>query len=241
MSSQSPKPVWRLSAQVDAARRRALFGLSAAMVGTLIAVPAKAQPSGACVLTPDSGEGPFYFDPKFVRTDIRGGAAGAPLGLAVRVLRAGDCALLDGARVDVWHADGVGLYSGYERQPGVGGGQSTDARGQTFLRGTQFTDATGHVRFDSIFPSWYSSRTPHVHFKIFLSDSEVIASQIFFPEEINAEVFERWEPYRRHRDRRTGFNANDTFLRDGVEGVFAEVSSDSNGYDAQVTIVVAQG
>jgi protocatechuate 3,4-dioxygenase beta subunit len=209
------------------------------MVGVLVAMPSQAQVSGACVLTPDSGEGPFYFDPSLERVDIRGGAVGAPLTLAIRILRAADCALLDGARVDIWHADAVGLYSGYERQPGVGGGMSTDVRGQTFLRGTQFTDAQGRVRFSTVFPSWYGNRTPHVHFKIFLSDRELIASQVFFPEEINAEVFERWDPYRLHRDRRSGFNANDTFLSGGVDGVFGDVAARSDGYDAEVTIVVA--
>lgn len=239
MSTKFNAPVWRRSSDVDASRRRALIGLTAGMAGTLIARPSQAQPTGACVLTPDSGEGPFYFDPSLERVDIRDGAPGAPLALAIRILRAGDCALLDRARVDIWHADAVGLYSGYERQSGVGGGIPTDVRGQTFLRGTQFTNAQGRVRFATVFPSWYGNRTPHVHFKIFLSDREVIASQIFFPEEINADVFDRWEPYRLHRDRRSGFNANDTFLNDGVDGVFGEVLARPDGYDAEVTIVVA--
>ena len=48
------------------------------------------------------------------------GQPGAPLQLALQVIRAGDCATLANARVDVWHADALGLYSGYENQSGVG-------------------------------------------------------------------------------------------------------------------------
>jgi len=80
-----------------------------------------AQVSRSCVLTPEAGEGPFYLDPRLVRADITSGQPGAPLRLAMQVVRAGDCATLANARVDVWHADAVGLYSGYEKQAGVGG------------------------------------------------------------------------------------------------------------------------
>lgn len=231
-------PSWR-KPSVDLARRNTVFGLGAGLAGAaLMPSESDAQAPGVCALTPDSGEGPFYFDPELVRADITEGAAGAPLLLDIRVLRERDCAVLDSARVDVWHADAIGLYSGYERQPGVGGDIATDARGRTFLRGTQFTDREGRVRFETVYPSWYGGRTPHVHFKVFLSDREVVASQIFFPDELNDEVFERFEPYRSHKDRRTGFNANDMFLSDGVEGVFGEGARRGDGYEASVALVV---
>jgi protocatechuate 3,4-dioxygenase beta subunit len=238
MSRSIAAPLWRKPG-IDLARRRALLGFGAGIAGAvLLPRPASAQATGSCALTPDSGEGPFYFDPELVRIDIAEGAEGAPLSLDISVVRERDCAVLDGARVDVWHADGVGLYSGYERQPGVGGGIPTDARGQTYLRGTQFTDREGRVHFDTVYPSWYGGRTPHVHFKVFLSDREVVASQIFFPDEFNDEVFERFEPYRTHRARRTGFNANDMFLSDGVDGVFGSVERRPDGYDATAALVI---
>ena len=71
----------------------------------------------------------------------------------------------------------LGLCSGYEKQSGVGGVSTKSAVGQQYLRGTQFTDQAGHVQFRTIFPSWYGGRTPHVHFKVFLGGSEVVASQ----------------------------------------------------------------
>src|SRR5690606_8023144 len=109
----------RSADRFDLGRRRALQAASAC-AATLLLPEAFAQP-GACTVTPDSGEGPFYFDPRLVRSDVADGRPGAPLELAVQIRRARDCAPLAGARFDLWQADALGLYSGYERQEGVGG------------------------------------------------------------------------------------------------------------------------
>jgi len=49
--------------------------------------------SGAkvCVLTPQAVEGPFYFDPKLVRSDITEGKQGTPLLLTLQAVEAKDC------------------------------------------------------------------------------------------------------------------------------------------------------
>lgn len=220
-------------------RRCAMAGFGA--IGLLRPFAAAAQEAASCVLTIDSGEGPFYFDPALVRDSIVDGHAGAPLELDIEVVSNDGCEVLEDARVDVWHADGLGLYSGYRQQPGVGGGISTDVRGQTFLRGTQFTSRDGRVRFETIYPSWYGGRTPHVHFKVFLSEREVIAGQIFFPDEVNDDVFSHWEPYREYRARRTTFNNNDMFLVDGtLQGPIAAVERSGAGYRGRATLTVAE-
>jgi protocatechuate 3,4-dioxygenase beta subunit len=220
-------------------RRQLMAGIGS--VGFFRPFAASAQQAGQCVLTADSGEGPFYFDPALERANIVDGHPGAPLALDIDVVSADGCEVLENARVDVWHADGLGLYSGYDRQPGVGEGISTDVRGQTFLRGTQFTSSDGRVHFDTIYPSWYGGRTPHVHFKVFLSEREVIAGQIFFPDEVNDEVFTNWEPYRRYRARRTVFNDNDMFMVDGtLQGAIADVERSADGYGARATLAVAE-
>jgi hypothetical protein len=41
-----------------------------------------------CVLTPEAVEGPFYFDPKLVRSDITEGKRGAPLLLTLQIVEA---------------------------------------------------------------------------------------------------------------------------------------------------------
>jgi protocatechuate 3,4-dioxygenase beta subunit len=224
---------WRVGS-VDLTRRRTLLQLSACATGALVATESLAQ-AARCVLTPDAGEGPFYFDPKLLRSDIADGMPGAPLEIAIQVTRAGDCAVLTNARLDLWQADGLGLYSGYENQRGVGAGTPLPI-GKTYLRGTQITDADGWVRFKTIYPSWYGGRTPHLHFKVLLGGSEVVASQIFFPDELSAEIFGPWEPYKRYVDRRTVFNANDP-----IEGsVLCDVHENGpRGVRASAVVAVA--
>ena len=232
---QRPEPWWQPSG-IDAGRRRALLGLSGLLMTAMAYRPAGAQTlPGRCVLTPEAGEGPFYLDPKLLRSDITAGQPGAPLQLALQVVRAGDCATLAKARVDVWQADALGLYSGYEKQSGVGGVSTKAAVGQQYLRGTQFTDTTGNVQFRTIFPSWYGGRTPHVHFKVFLGGNEVVASQIFFPDEISKEVFAEWRPYREHASKRTTFNDNDPIR----QGIYSTVTRQSGSYAARAVLVVA--
>ena len=225
----------------DLGRRRALAAASAC--AAVLVVPSAFAQGGTCALTLDSGEGPFYFDPHLVRSDVASGRRGAPLEIAVQVTRARDCSPLAGARFDLWQADGLGLYSGYRDQPAVGGIPTEPTVGATFLRGTQFADADGWVRFKTVYPSWYGGRTPHIHFKVLLDSKEVVASQIFFDDEVNAEVFEHWDPYREHVAKRTVFNDNDRFLdadHDGrPEGVFCTVDRyDRTGLIAKAAVTV---
>jgi protocatechuate 3,4-dioxygenase beta subunit len=229
-------PTWQPPA-IHAGRRRALIGLSGLIMAAMHVKRAWAQTPGSCVLTPEAGEGPFYIDPRLVRSDLSTERPGAPLELSMQVVRAGDCARLTGARVDVWHADAIGLYSGYARQGGVGGVSTDVAVGKSYLRGTQITDEDGNVRFRTIFPSWYGGRTPHVHFKVFLGGNEVIASQIFFPDEVNDEVFKQWEPYRQHVSKRQTFNHNDPIRA----GVHSSVTRAGRLFAAKATLVVAPG
>ncbi|MBW1279526.1 dioxygenase family protein, partial [Escherichia coli] len=85
-----------------------------------------------------------------VRADITEGLPGAPLALAFVILDAATCAPLSGARVDVWHADADGRYSGYRGQGDAG----VSTRNAAFLRGTQFTGADGVANFRTIYPGW---------------------------------------------------------------------------------------
>jgi len=228
------EPHWQPN-EINIGRRRALVGLSGIVVSAMGVERAWAQGRQSCVLTPEAGEGPFYLDPKLLRSDITSGQPGAPLDLALQVVRAGDCATLANARVDVWHADALGLYSGYTKQSGVGGISPEAAVGKQYLRGTQLTDVQGNVQFRTIFPSWYGGRTPHVHFKVFLANKEVVASQIFFPDEINKEIFAEWQPYRQHVSKRRTFNDNDPIK----QGVYSEVARQRGSYAAKAVLVVA--
>ncbi|MDX2288254.1 MAG: intradiol ring-cleavage dioxygenase [Hyphomicrobiaceae bacterium] len=154
--------------------------------------PAAAQPDGVCVLFPQAVEGPFYFDPDMVRADITEGSPGLPLRFVLRVIELGACKPIADARVDVWHADAGGVYSGYS---GQGDDGSVSAKGRTHLRGTQFTDADGTASFTSVYPGWYPGRTPHIHLKVFLDARTVLTAQAYFPDETSARVYRSQAAY----------------------------------------------
>ncbi|MBS0239407.1 MAG: intradiol ring-cleavage dioxygenase [Proteobacteria bacterium] len=202
-------------------RRQALkTALAAPVASTMVAEPAlaasetpaaAAQPPGQCILLPQAVEGPYYFDPKLVRADITEGRPGAPLRLSLCIIEAGSCTPISGARVDVWHADASGIYSGYT---GQGGSREISTKGQTYLRGTQITDADGRVAFNSVYPGWYPGRTPHIHVKVFLNETSLVTGQIYFPDDYSARIYSTRQPY---NDRPTPdtTNATDWIYGDG--------------------------
>lgn len=154
--------------------------------------PAAGSPQGLCLLTPQAVEGPFYFDPKLMRADIAEGRPGAAVELVFRVIATGPCTPISGVRVDVWHADAEGIYSGYGRQ-GDDGSRST--KGETYLRGTQVTNSDGRVTFRTIFPGWYPGRTPHVHLKVILNEMTASTGQVYFPDDLSARIYRTKAPY----------------------------------------------
>lgn len=222
-------------------RRQALAGLAGAALP--LAAPALARAEAptliaeaACFLTPRATEGPFYFDPALVRTDIREDREGVPLALAMQVVDAG-CVPIPGARVDIWHCDATGHYSGY-------GGQGDDRSstvGATFLRGTQFADAGGVARFLTIYPGWYPGRATHIHFKVFLADDTLVTAQAYFPDALSDQVYAGAEPYSRRGSERGTRNANDGVLARsgaGAESVFS-LAEITTGYEGSLVVGVA--
>ncbi|HVZ05710.1 intradiol ring-cleavage dioxygenase [Hyphomicrobium sp.] len=200
-------------------RRQALGSVLAAPAAALSktaraadATPAAAdQPPGQCRLFPQAIEGPFYFDPKLMRSDISEGRPGAPLKLQLRIIESGSCTPISNARVDVWHADAGGIYSGYANQ---GRDREISTKGQSFLRGTQMTDSDGRVAFTSIYPGWYPGRTPHIHVKVFLNEKSLVTGQLYFPDEFSARIYTTRDPYKQRSSADTT-NANDGIYRDG--------------------------
>jgi protocatechuate 3,4-dioxygenase beta subunit len=89
--------------------------------------------SGAvsCVLTPEMTEGTYYLPDEAVRHDITEGRLGTPLALHLSVVNVSSCKPIAAAKVDVWHADAGGVYSGVQGNTG------------TFMRGIQRTNAKG--------------------------------------------------------------------------------------------------
>jgi protocatechuate 3,4-dioxygenase beta subunit len=184
-----------------------------------------------CVFTPEAMEGPFYFDPKLVRSDITEGKRGAPLKLRLQIVEAKDCTPLEGARVDLWHADGLGVYSGYVLQ------QTGSAVGETFLRGTQFTGPDGDVRFATIYPGWYPGRTPHIHFKVFIDERNRVTGQLYFPAPITEHIYATSSPYRERKAERDTFNSDDfIFARQGGADTLVSLKQEAGSFLATLVI-----
>jgi protocatechuate 3,4-dioxygenase beta subunit len=148
-----------------------------------VARPSATSASADCVLMPELTEGPYYLDLDLVRRDITEGRPGVPLDLRVTVVDVGSsCSPIEGAAVELWHADAGGAYSGVE-------GDS-----DTFLRGTQMTGADGTASFRTIYPGWYSGRAVHIHVKVHVGSGEAHTGQLFFDEDVTAAVYAN-EPY----------------------------------------------
>jgi protocatechuate 3,4-dioxygenase beta subunit len=188
-----------------------------------------------CALTPEATAGPFYYDAKLVRSDIAEDRLGAPLLMAVKVVRANEnCAPLNGALVDLWHADAGGIYSGFDRQLG-----GLDTSGQTFLRGIQPTDANGVAEFETIYPGWYPGRAVHIHFKVHYEDTSFVTSQFYFPDELSDRVYAK-PPYSGRLDRDTR-NEFDSVLRGdpAEQNLIATITENPDGYAGAITVGVA--
>ncbi len=144
---------------------------------------------GSCILIPRETAGPFPLNlsnnPEYFRRDIAEDRSGVPLHLTLKVVNANaECAPIANARVDVWHCDERGVYSGFSNQSG-----GVNASGQTFCRGIQLSDENGDVAFTTVYPGWYRGRATHIHFQVFLNNGLVATSQLAFPEEINTVVY----------------------------------------------------
>lgn len=187
--------------------------------------------ANGCVVYPQQTEGPFYLDLDSLRRDITEGKAGAALRMVVQVQDAG-CTPLRDLAVDLWHCDADGIYSGF---PGQLGG--LDTTGMTFLRGTQVTDADGTAEFETIYPGWYPGRTTHIHFKVHTSSSMEATSQIYFPEDVTADIYSA-APYDAHGQKDTP-NSADGIAAANPAPLAAVTGDASSGYVAMIVVTVA--
>ncbi|TRW96708.1 intradiol ring-cleavage dioxygenase [Paracoccus sp. M683] len=192
--------------------------------------------ANVCRLAPETTEGPFYLDPHLMRSDIREDRGGVPMTMRIQIVTA-DCRAIKRARVDLWHCDAQGNYSGFANQ---GSDARLGTRGQTFLRGTQISGDDGQVAFRTIFPGWYRGRTTHMHLKVILGRDEVLTGQIFFPDSLSQYVFENAAAYDRSAVQDTT-NADDWIAVEAGEGAYAGVTERSDGYDAALVVAVDHG
>ncbi|MBC9868910.1 MAG: hypothetical protein F7O42_13715 [Opitutae bacterium] len=205
-------------------RRKFFLLITGCLAGCFRWVPsllAKSEDSkkiaqGACELTTEAVDGPYYVDDVFYRSDISEERDGVPLTLRLEVLEKDTCRPIPEATVDVWHCDALGNYSGFpgadpDEFPNVrrGAKVTSDLR---FCRGRQISDEEGQVTFQSIFPGWYTPRTVHIHLKVILNDREMLSTQIYFPQELNDAILDKEDPYK-ERGRSPYRNKNDGVIK----------------------------
>jgi len=156
---------------------------------------------------------------------------GVPLEINLSVVDQA-CQPVSGARVEVWHADVRGIYSGFAEQV-------VDTTNQDFLRGDMVSDTRGQVYFQSIYPGWYPGRAVHVHFKVSIDNTVRITSQFYLPDQVSHTVYQHatYQP----RGMQDTPLSQDRFLQSTGHiqtNLIASVIPERAGYIAQLRITI---
>jgi protocatechuate 3,4-dioxygenase beta subunit len=223
-------------ATIDRRRMMALGALAGAGA-PLAAAAAQSAAAGAGprpTLTPPVTEGPYYLPGAPERADIAEDLPGLPVELVFQVLdEAG--APLHGGRLDIWHCDAKGRYSGFGLRPGEA--PDAELKAARFLRGTQPLDGAGRAVFHTVYPGWYEGRTTHIHYKVWRGGRTLLTAQVFLPDALNEFLYTQSAEYRRAGSRDT-LNRNDDIARQGGEGALGAVAEADDRFRVQFTAVV---
>ncbi|MBS1536708.1 MAG: T9SS type A sorting domain-containing protein [Bacteroidetes bacterium] len=192
---------------------------------------------GSCVLIPSETSGPFPLDlttnTAFFRKDVRENKLGVQLNLKLKILGLENCEPMQNLRVNIWHCDKDGLYSGYSQTNNEG------QAGLTYLRGYQITDAFGEVEFITILPGWYNGRTCHIHFQVFVSSSYAAISQLTFDMQTKNSIYSA-NPTLYTKGVDPLAPINDNIFSDGYSYQLATLTPNSmtGGYDSFLEVTV---
>lgn len=194
-----------------------------------------------CTVSDTETDGPYPLyksrGSSIQRVDITDGKTGLPLSILITVRNVKDnCSIVSNARVDIWHCDKDGYYSGYSNTGYLG---TQDNTALVFCRGLQYTDSAGQVKFTSIYPGWYTGRVTHIHAQIYVDSSLKLTTQIAFPDAINTAVY-KTSLYSAH-GQNSITNAQDNIIMDSLDNELATVTANSTtgGYDLTHTIYIS--
>jgi protocatechuate 3,4-dioxygenase beta subunit len=194
--------------------------------GAWRSVAAPAATGVSCILTPEQTEGPYYISGEKLRRNITEGRPGTRLDLHLSVVDATMCRPIQGAVVEIWHADAGGVYSGF----GAG------AASRTFMRGLQKTDKSGLAIFRTVYPGWYQGRTVHIHVKVHVGGNVVHTGQLYFSDTLTDAVYAK-APYNRRPGRDTR-NAQDMIYANGGRQSLLTVARKGSGYVGSIAMGV---
>ena len=145
--------------------RRELVEGSVAIGVALLAAPALGAGTAPLELTPENELGPFYKKGAPASTNlIVSGEPGLPLSVSGKVLDPTGRPLA-GAVIEVWHADGRGVY---------------DLAGYRY-RARLTAAADGTYRFQTLMPGHYPERVAqHIHYRVSAPGRKVLVTQLYF-------------------------------------------------------------
>jgi len=202
--------------------------------------------------TPQQIEGPYFVDDMPNRSDIRSDTSkgsveqGIPLRLVIHVygVNDGSCVPLKGAKLDIWHANSQGIYSGVK---------DMGTAENNFLRGYQVTDNNGTVEFTTIYPGWYEGRAIHIHDKVRIFNGQEKAlewtAQLYFNNSINEQVHEQ-TPYYSHGPVKTtneedmiytGASADGLIQKNSGEQLMVNLTKQGASYLGTFNVVLNSG
>lgn len=162
-----------------------------------------------CALVATTTEGPCTTATDLAREDVSDGNRGLPVRLALKVVDS-SCTPVANATVKIWHTNVEGSYSGQTPNNNMCLKQQAYSA-QNFFRGVQTTNAEGVVMFDTCFPGWYRGRAVHIHFQVKNGATSYRVSQLFFPEDVTADIFSNHAEYSSYGQPDTVFS-NDNIM-----------------------------
>jgi protocatechuate 3,4-dioxygenase beta subunit len=236
-----------------AATRVGGFAMIAGLVSCRGSAQTSTQSSVHLIASPALTQGPFFVDEHLNRSDLTSGTNrasvihGVPLLLTFNLdkLAGKEYAPMEGAHIDIWHTDAVGVYSDEDNPMN----HENTAR-QTWLRGYQVTSDTGQVNFKTIIPGWYESRTPHIHFKVRRYDgakaTKEFTSQLFFTDDFADKIYAN-APYNTRGPRHVRNADDDIYMERESDGSIAgkvltlRPTKSGSGYTAEYSIVLTEG
>jgi protocatechuate 3,4-dioxygenase beta subunit len=229
---------------IDGCKKETVTKDSSTTTGTT-STSTTSSTSGSCIVTANEVEGPYPYvggelTNPLERSDVTGGQTGVPLTLNFVIVNANDsCNVVTNARVDIWHCNKDGYYSGYANQQSTLGTKSYV--GQTWLRGYQLSDSSGVVKFSTIYPGWYGGRATHIHIEVYVNSVMKKTTQIAFSETINNTVYAS-SLYSAHGVNPISNEADSIFgdsLTDLANETVSLTGSVSEGYSGTYTIGLA--
>jgi hypothetical protein len=111
--------------------------------------------------------------------------------------------------------------------------------GETFLRGGLPVDTQGTAEFATIYPGWYTGRTPHIHVKVTLG-GQTLTSQLYFPDPVTTAVY-AMAPYDQHPGRDVPTNEADAIYAPTGARTLLGLTQEGSGFVGHLLLGVLPG